>query len=276
MEQCLHSYFIANGDIKSTCDFIPTHFEALGYVYEVIRVIGGFPAFLDEHLERLSKSCDLAGIKLPVKIDTIRQQISALININKILDGNIKLMVSSKQTALPFYLALWFIPVFYPATHLYTTGVRVALLEMERNTPQIKMHRPEYKNAIAEAFKLRDAYELLLVHQNKITEGSKSNVFFIQNGAVFTAPDNLVLAGITRNKIIEICEKLFIPVHLVAIDVESIRSMDGAFLTGTSPKVLPVSEIFEQATFKPDNPIIQRIIVAYDKLLDQNRRNIEG
>lgn len=199
-----------------------------------------------------------------------------LININKILDGNIKLMVSSKQTGLPFYLALWFIPVFYPASHLYKTGVRVALLEMERNTPQIKMHRPEYKNAIAEAFKLRDAYELLLVHQNKITEGSKSNVFFIQNGAVFTSPDNLVLAGITRNKIIEICEKLFIPIQLKALDVELIRSMEGAFLTGTSSKVLPVSEIFEQATFKPDNPIIQRIIVAYDKLLDQNRRNIEG
>ncbi|KAF0129520.1 MAG: branched-chain amino acid aminotransferase [Bacteroidetes bacterium] len=276
MEQCLHSYFIANGDVKSTCDFIPTYFEAEGYVYEVIRVIGRFPAFLDEHLERLTTSCELSSIKLPVKIDTIRQQISVLININKILDGNIKLMVSSKQTGLPFYLALWFIPVFYPASHLYKTGVRVALLEMERNTPQIKMHRPEYKNAIAKAFKLRDAYELLLVHQNKITEGSKSNVFFIQNGAVFTAPDNLVLAGITRNKIIEICEKLFIPVHLEAIDVESIRSMDGAFLTGTSPKVLPVSEIFEQATFKPDNPIIQRIIVAYDKLLDQNQRNIEG
>jgi branched-chain amino acid aminotransferase len=184
-------------------------------------------------------------------------------------------MITSKQTTLPYFFAMWFIPVFYPAGKLYTTGVKVALIDFERNSPQIKMHRPDYKNAIAAALKQYDVYELLLVQNEKITEGSKSNVFFIREDTVFTAPDRLVLSGITRNKVIEICKKLSIPIHLQAIDIKSIKSMDAAFLTGTSPKVLPINEIHDLITFKSGNHIVQQILKEYEVLLEQNRLNFE-
>lgn len=35
-------------------------------------------------------------------------------------------------------------------------------------------------------------------HDNFITEGSKSNVFFIKNNVIYTPPENMVLKGITR------------------------------------------------------------------------------
>ena len=42
---------------------------------------------------------------------------------------------------------------------------------------------------------------------NEITEGSRSNIFFLKDETLVTAPDNAVLNGITRKHILEICRE---------------------------------------------------------------------
>ena len=44
-------------------------------------------------------------------------------------------------------------------------------------------------------------YEVLLVDRNgRITEGSRSNVFFVKGNKFYTGPSAMVLVGITRKK----------------------------------------------------------------------------
>ena len=51
-------------------------------------------------------------------------------------------------------------------------------------------------------------YEVLLVNRDGvITEGSRSNVFFIKSGEVYTPPTDAVLPGVTRTMIIRILEE---------------------------------------------------------------------
>ena len=54
---------------------------------------------------------------------------------------------------------------------------------------------------------------LLISKQGYITEGSRSNIMFIDNNnKIYTPIDSQVLKGITRQTVMDICEKLNIEV----------------------------------------------------------------
>ena len=106
---------------------------------------------------------------------------------------------------------------------------------------------------------------MLLVDRNgQITEGSRSNVFFIKDGEVFTAPAEKVLLGVTRSKIIEIIRSMGVVLHEEAVDAGDIGSFDAAFISGTSPKVLPISSAGE-TSFDVNEPILRKIMEKYDE-----------
>ena len=81
-------------------------------------------------------------------------------------------------------------------------------------------------------------YEVLLVNrESKVTEGSRSNLFFIREGVVRTAPDSEVLPGITRQKVLELISEEGFRLDIRSLALEELPSAEAAFLTGTSPKV---------------------------------------
>ena len=52
----------------------------------------------------------------------------------------------------------------------------------------------------------------MLNQQGYVCEGSGDNVFVVKDGKVLTPPSYLgALEGITRNSVIELCERLHIP-----------------------------------------------------------------
>ena len=73
---------------------------------------------------------------------------------------------------------------------------------------------------------------------NLITEGSRSNIFFLKGETLTTAPDNLILNGITRKHILEICVENKIRVEFACVKADEIKEYDAVFMTGTSPMVL--------------------------------------
>ena len=91
---------------------------------------------------------------------------------------------------------------------------------------------------------MKGGYEALLVNENNlITEGSRSNIFFLRNNILFTAPDNMILNGITRKYILEICSENNITVKYEPVNADEISDYDAVFMTGTSPMVLPFNRI---------------------------------
>ena len=100
------------------------------------------------------------------------------------------------------------------------------------------------RSAIYHKLILEGSYEALLVNDNDlITEGSRTNIFFLRDDTLFTAPDNIVLNGITRKHILEICKENNINVKLTAVNINDIKEYDAVFMTGTSPIVLPFCNI---------------------------------
>ena len=77
-----------------------------------------------------------------------------------------------------------------------------------------------------------------------VTECAKSNVALLESGALWTAPlSNLILAGVTRNQLLNRCAELSIPVYEVAFTLEEMMDADEIIVTGTGRFCIGVDEI---------------------------------
>jgi D-alanine transaminase len=89
-----------------------------------------------------------------------------------------------------------------------------------------------------------ECYETLFVREGKFTEASHCNVFFVRNATVYTYPAGPnILNGITRQVVLELCEKLTIPFQETGVDFDQLGGVDEAFLTGTSTQIMAISHI---------------------------------
>ncbi|NJK84810.1 MAG: aminotransferase class IV [Bacteroidales bacterium] len=107
---------------------------------------------------------------------------------------------------------------------------------------------------------------MLINENNCITEGSRSNIFFIKKNELFTSPDEEVLGGITRKYVIDLSKKQSVKIHFQSVSIQELKMFDAVFLTGTSPKVLPVNRI-EKTHFDTDNELLLLIMKDYDQAI---------
>lgn len=257
----IHSFFIHNGELKPNNDFISS--ENAGGVYEVIRVSGGVPLFLEEHLDRFFKSASLAQCDIRFSHNEIKIFLYRLIKENNVDEGN--LLLSSRNN-----LKAFFIRHKYPEKEWFNTGVTCGILQAERVNPNAKVFQTTVRQKANELIEKEGYYEVLLVDDNGyITEGSRSNVFFISGSHLFTPPGKEVLLGITRQKTLLLAKQLNYKVNEQEILLNDVQSFDAAFITGTSPGILPLSQI-DNFKFDARNKVIQDLRKAYYDLINRN------
>ena len=230
-------------------------------VYEVIRLTDGEPKFLEDHYERLGRSLAAIGMLTPFTIEELRGSIEDLVRESGIRDHNIRVEVDVSG-----YASMHLNPTHYPDAEMYRTGVKTGLFRGERTNPNIKMMDLKLRDATDAAMKRDGLYEVLLVdREGSITEGSRSNVFFIKNGEVFTAPPDKVLLGVTRAKIIELIRDMGVDLKEESVAADSIAAFDAAFISGTSPAVMPIACIGD-VTYDVSDPLLREIMNKYDAL----------
>lgn len=232
-------------------------------VYEVIRIIQGVPLFLEEHLERMSASLTLLGFTLTTPVEVLKENLSRLIAKNAFQEGNIKILLNHQEQLTTY---AFFIPHRYPEASYYEEGIVTKTLPLERTNPNAKVIRTAYKEQVSRFIHEEAIYEALLVNQEgQITEGSKSNVFFIQQETLWTPPLKDVLGGVTRKRILAIAKELRIPVMEAPIFLATLKAMDAAFISGTSPKILPIKSIDGWQKDSPHDPMVRQLMDAYDQ-----------
>jgi len=84
-------------------------------------------------------------------------------------------------------------------------------------------------------------FEVLYIHNSKITECTSSNIFFIKDKKIITPKDEL-LPGITRRIVIQQASKKF-DIEEREIHYHEIYDFDECFITSTDKEVLPVISI---------------------------------
>lgn len=245
MNECFGKNFIHNGEVQPCDQFDNSLVYEGDSVYEVIRMIKGSPVFFHDHLERLSASVKLQGKELLVDFQILRIAIITLARSERKKETNLKI-VFNYNNGMENWL-VYFIEPMFPTDDQYRKGVKGILFHAERKNPESKLINHKLRSAIYHRLILEGAYEALLVNaENMITEGSRSNIFFMKGLTLVTAPDNLILNGITRKHVLEICRQNNVKVELRCVRTDDIAEYDAVFMTGTSPMVLPFSSIDEK------------------------------
>lgn len=237
-------------------------------LYEVIRIIEGIPVFLEDHLDRLYHSARLTWMDQLPGPDSLAGMIKEYISTQKKKTGNIKLSFSFSDPSAQPSCELIFIPHCYPTPEEYTNGVKVGLLQADRKIPHAKIQNTDLRKRANQSISDNTLFEVLLIDsEGNITEGSKSNVFFIKNETLYSAPVEKILQGITLIKVQQICKSCGIPVIERAIPANKLDQFEAAFLSGTSPKVLPISSI-DQIIYKTGHPLLIKLQNLYNQLIE--------
>lgn len=260
----VNDFFIFNGEIKPISEFVGS--ENDGGIYEVIRVKNGIPLFLEDHISRFYKSAEIAKIPVTFSATELKDFVNILIKKNNATRGN--LLISYKLS-----LKLFFIAHKYPTPGNYNEGVECGVLFTERKNPNAKVFQTFVRQKANKLISKNDIYEVLLVDDfGRVTEGSRSNVFFVKNNLIVTPPAANVLLGITRKKTIELIRLLKINFLEKEILLDEISDYDAMFITGTSPEILPVNRVKETG-FNPQNNIIQSLITEYNSMVNEYIKN---
>jgi len=240
--------------------------------YEVIRTSGGIPLFFEDHLKRLQD-----GIATRYNVpEDLERQIASGINTLAQRDPvpQINIRVTVAFTGREHTLHICYVTSTYPSDKMYSEGVKVVLYRAERLDPGVKLLNTRMRLAINAELEKQDAYEAFLVNnEGLITEGSRSSVFFVtSDGCLYTAPDRMVLPGITRKYIISICRNEGISIYFEPVEAKMISMFPAVFLTGTSPMVLSVDKI-DNVRFVTTMSLIKRLKVIYEGLVRESIRN---
>lgn len=252
------------------CDNVETPItESLTYpsgvtVYEVVRIIDTKPLFAEDHLVRMLGSLNLTNIYYPIDAGVFRNQIQRLCQINNVTNGNVEyLLVKKADGRVVTYMG--FIQHHYPEPQLYIDGVDLAGLHSERDNPQAKVKNTLTRQRANKRIAETGAYEMVLINQQGlVTEGSRSNLFFVKDDSIVTAPDNMVLSGITRKHVLQVIDFNDINIVRQPIRYSRINTFDAAFMCGTSPEVIPIHSI-DKVKYQTDNKLVKTIMDGYNQ-----------
>ncbi|MFO7617404.1 MAG: aminotransferase class IV, partial [Bacteroidales bacterium] len=235
-------------------------------VYEVFRVHRHRCLFLDEHMERMFRSINMMGFNEPYSREQITGHLNELLDTEPDRIGNIKIRLSWWPQPI---LEIGYIPHRYPTSLEATEGVDVVTYHAVRNTPNIKLWNAALRERTNLELKEKGVFEVLLVNEaGLITEGGRSNLFYVRNNELFTAPLETVLPGITRQKVIELAGELGIRLHLQHLPEAEVGLVDELFTSGTSAGVCPIRAV-NGLTLPALRPVTNRLREAYEQLVEQ-------
>lgn len=265
-EAIMKSY-VLNGAIVGSGDTSVFDLISKPPIYEVVRVVAGKPLFLEDHLDRMYNSGSLIGYDIGFTKGEVREFCRECINENCIENNNIKLLAVENDYGQKQFIVMA-IESFYPPKSFYMVGIRTALLDHQRDNPNAKVQHGDYKQRVKDAMEKSDAFEVLLKNgEGFILEGSRSNMFYVIDDKMYTAPREDVLLGITRKHIIKLCQDIGYTVEERKLHVDELVKVNGMFISGTSIGVLPITYVDSYELDSVNNIAIKKLLEAYDAMI---------
>ncbi|MBU6170029.1 MAG: branched-chain-amino-acid transaminase [Verrucomicrobia bacterium] len=224
-------------------------------VFEGIRFYNGRVFRLEEHIRRLFDSARAIVIDMPWTQEEVCKFTCETVAANGLTDGYIRLVVTrgAGELGLNPYLcekpSMFIIAStikLYPDEH-YQKGLSIITCATRRPAPGALMPQVKSLNylnnimAKVEAIQANALEAIMLNEQGYVAECTGDNLFLVKNGKLYTPLiSDGALDGITRAVIIEVAEKLGIPVIERSITRYDVFTADECFLTGTAAEVIPV------------------------------------
>ncbi len=226
-------------------------------VFEGERAYSGNIFKLREHTERLIRSGEILGFKIPYTADEIDTACREVVAANGLVDayvrpiawrGSEQLSVAAQATTIHLAIASWAWPNLFGANRL--KGVRLGMAHWRRPHPQTAPTESKaaglymigtMSRHAAEAEGFDDA--LMLDWRGQVAEATGANLFLVLNGELHTPKPDCFLDGITRRTVMGLARRRQMKVVERAIEESELAGATEAFLAGTAAEVTPVRQI---------------------------------
>jgi len=249
-----------NGELFPRSEAMVSVFDAgflLGDgVWESFRLHEGKLVFIEDHMDRLFRGAAEISLDPGRSRGEIRDEIDRVITANQMHDQvHLRLIISRGIKPTP-YQAPWvisspptivIIPEYKKANpRRAVEGIKLVSVEVRRSGPEVqdpKINSLSKHNCIAaciEAAEKGGEEGLMLDPHGFVSTCNSTHFFMVKGGVVWTSTGEFCLEGITRGKVLEICDRNDIPFSERNFTLEDVSSAEEAFVTGTFAGLTPV------------------------------------
>lgn len=236
-----------------------------------------------EHSQRLGKSAEFLGFKLPYSVEELDEAKKAIAKKQNITDGYMrvfawrgseKMAISAQGNTINVAIACWPWPPYYSA-EARKAGLKLKFATYKRPSPEtapiaakaaglymictISKHEAENEG-------YNDA--LMLDYRGFLAEATGANLFLVmKNGELHTPLPDCFLDGITRRTVIELAKNRGIKVVERHIKPEELSDAADVFLTGSAAEVTRVGAIEDKYSYPQASQMTLDLMDDYHKLV---------
>jgi branched-chain amino acid aminotransferase len=259
-------------------------------VWEGIRLYKGTLSFVNDHLDRLWIAAKAIGLKIPYSKKEMIDKIHSTIDINDMSDQvHIRVMLTRGIKKTPSQdprLTISGPNLVIIAEHKKASiesknkGITLFTTTYRRGSPDYldpklnchsKLHEVQ---ALIQAIEAGADEALMLDVHGFVSTCNATNFFMIKDSEVWTSTGDYCMNGITRSKIIQVCNQNNIICHQKNFSLYDTYSADEAFVTGTFGGVTPVTYIDGKKIGQGDfGPMAKKLSDLYEQLI---LKEIEG
>ncbi len=253
-------------------------------VWEGLRLHNGNWAFWREHLDRLFEAAKAIYLDIGMSRAAVHKALVDLATANGMNDDvHARLMVTRGRKSRPFQhpkfsrsgpTIVIIMEHSAPVVALATRGIKLATVAQVRGLPMSqdpKLNSHSKLNCVLACIQAEKAgadEALMLDPLGFVNTTNACNFFIVRKGEVWTSTGDYCMNGITRGKVIELCQANGIAVFERNFSLVDTYGADEAFLTGTFGAQTVVAELdgrqFGDGTA---GPVTQRIRELYRELV---------
>jgi branched-chain amino acid aminotransferase len=256
-------------------------------VWEGLRVVGGHPVFLDEHLDRLFEGAKAIALDIGLDRRGLTRAIYDTLAANQMHDGvHLRLMVSRGVKRTPYQdpranlgpATIVIIPEHKTAKpEIIAKGLALFTVHVRRGYPDVqdpKLNSHSKLNCITACIQatVAGADEALMLDPHGFVATCNSTHFFIvRKGEVWTSTGDYCLGGITRANVLRACREAGIPCFEKNFSLAQAYSAEEAFTTGTFAGLAPVRLIDGRMIGDgTPGPMVARLQALYRGLVERD------
>lgn len=257
-QAALNGSIVATHDLKVSA--IGDGFMFGHGLFETIKVVAGWPVFLEDHVARLSRSAAELGLAVDGDLERLRALCGKVIAANTLVDGSLKLILFQDEGRVgEIVLAR---SGLYPK-ETYERGFRLTV-ETVTGRPALAAHKTlnYFENIAAKRRAVAKGFDEPIFSDvaGDLFEGATTNLFIVKAGRVYTPPnDGRILPGIARGSVLR---QLGGRVLQRPVSWQQLREADEVFVTNALLSVMPVAECDGVGFDLTKNPVTRELMAA--------------
>lgn len=215
--------------------------------FDYLRLVGGRPLFLDDHLDRFERTIGMLGMELPVSRERLREHLLDVVARNGRSEAGLQVFLTGGYADDGFTPARpnLIVVVTQIAQHppeSYAMGVKLILHRYQRDLPEAKTTNYATAVRLLPTVNAAGAADVLYHDGARLLETSRSNLFVVDASGHLVTPGRDVLEGVTRRNVLRAVAGE-IAVDLRDVGVGEVPALREAFITSTTKGPMPVRQI---------------------------------